>query len=444
MGSLSAGGASPDAIDMADDAALLERIQHDSFRFFHEHVNPDNGLVADSTQPDSPCSIAAVGFALTAYPVAVERGWMTRDDALTLTLATLRFFDVGNAGGASPDLAYNGFFFHFLDMRTGKRAWKCEVSVIDTALLVAGMLFAARYFERASEAENEVGQRVQAIYRRIDWRWMQNGGDAFALAWTPERGFMRKRWVGYSEGLILYVLALGAPAHAVDPAAYAMWLSGYRWKTIYGRSYVYAGPLFIHQFSHLWIDFRGIRDAYMREKDLDYFENSQRATCVHQEYARRNPHAFRGYHGECWGLTASDGPGPLNKSINGRARTFFGYRARGAPFGPDDGTVAPWAAIASLPFAPDVVMPTIRYLARETYDAENAFGFYASFNPTLHRRKGDLGWLSPWHYGLNQGPIVLMIENFRNEFVWRLMRDCPPIRRGLTRAGFSDGWLAQT
>ncbi|MDQ2915716.1 MAG: hypothetical protein M3R40_00895 [Pseudomonadota bacterium] len=429
-------------VDTDDDAALLERIQRDSFRFFREYVNGDNGLVADSSQQDSPCSIAVVGFALSSYPVAVEHGWMTRSDALALTLAALRFFDAADQGRAPGNITHHGFFFHFLHMTTGERMWDSELSVIDTALLLAGMLFAARYFSRADAAENEVGQRALAIYSRVDWRWMQNGGDAFALAWTPERGFNRRRWVGYNEALVLYVLALGSPTHAIESAAYAEWLSGYRWKRVYGQSYVYAGPLFIHQFSHLWIDFRGIQDTYMAAKDMDYFENSRRATLVHQEYAKRNPKAFRNYHGRCWGLTASDGPGPLCKRIHGHPRKFFGYRARGAPYGPDDGTVAPWASLASLPFAPELVMPTIRYLAAQTYDADNSFGFYASFNPTLHERSDDMGWVSPGHFGLNQGPIVLMIENYRNEFIWRLMRDCPYIRRGLERARFSGGWLA--
>lgn len=424
-----------------DDAALLETVQRESFRFFCVYARSDNGLVADSSQKDSPCSIAAVGFALSAYPVAVEHGWMTRDEALARTLAALRFFDVAQQDGALNQTGYKGFFFHFLHMSTGERVWESEVSVIDTALLIAGMLFAARYFGRANAAENEVGQRALAIYSRVDWPWMQNGGAAFALAWTPERGFARQRWIGYSEALVMYVLALGSPTHAVGADAYRDWLSGYRWKRIYGQSYVYAGPLFIHQFSHMWIDFRGIRDAYMRAKDMDYFENSRRATVVHQEYAKRNPKHFSDYHGLCWGLTASDGPGPMHKRIHGRERKFLGYRARGAPYGPDDGTVAPWASIASLPFAPKLVIPTIRYLAEQTQDPDNTFGFTASFNPTLHSRSGDVGWLSQWHYGLNQGPIVLMIENHENEFIWRLMRDCPYIRRGLTRAGFVGGWL---
>ncbi len=428
-------------LDACSDDDLLEKIQYDSFHFFHIFACRENGLVPDSNKEGSACSTAAVGFALSSYPVAVERGWISRGEALALTLAALRFFDTTEKGDTPRRIGHKGFFFHFLDMVSGERVNDCELSVIDTALLLAGMLFSARYFDGVDAKEEEVRRRALAIYSRVDWRWMQNGGAALALAWTPEKGFSRYRWIGYCEALVLYVLALGSPTHAVEPQAYSAWLSGYRWKRVYGYSYVYAGPLFIHQFSHIWIDFRDLRDAYMAEKGLDYFENSRRATCVHREYARRNPHHFDSYHGSCWGLTASNGPGPLVRRIHGRERKFFGYRARGAPYGPDDGTVSPWAAIASLPFAPELVLPTTRYLATRTYDTNSSFGFYSSFNPTLKKDGKGVGWLSSSRYSLNQGPIVLMIENYRSEFVWRLMRECPFIRQGLLRAGFSGGWL---
>ncbi|HET6545402.1 MAG TPA: glucoamylase family protein [Rhodanobacteraceae bacterium] len=423
------------------DEALLDRVQKDSFRFFADRFNPVNGLVCDSTEPDKPSSIAVVGFALSCYPVAVERGWMTRSEAIARTLAALRFFHDADQSGAAGGVGYKGFFYHFLDMQSGCRAWRSELSTIDTALLVAGMLTAARYFTGSAEAEREIGALARAIYERIDWRWAQNGGAAVSMGWTPERGFIRWRWIGYAEALILYALALGSPSHPVGPAAYAGWLAGYRWKRIYDFAHVYAGPLFIHQFSHIWIDFRRIADAYMAPRQIDYFENSRRATYVQYEYGRRNPKQFKDYHGKCWGWTASDGPGWQIRTVHERTRRFFGYRARGAPFGPDDGTVAPWASLASLPFAPELVVPTIRYLTDETLNPHHPFGFYASFNPTFHAKPGDPGWISQWHFGLNQGPIVLMIENYRNGLIWRLMRECEPIVRGLRRAGFRGGWL---
>ncbi len=422
--------------------ALVERVQRDSFRFFRDHVNPANGLVRDSTQPHTPSSIAAVGLALTCYPIAVRHGWMPRAEALARTLAALRFFSGADQSGSPGSTGYQGFFFHFLDMHTGARAWASELSTIDTALLVAGMLFAARFFDADSDEEREVRSTAFAIYERIDWAWAQNDGAALSLGWTPERGFLRFRWIGYSEALLMYALALGSATHPASADAYEQWLSGYRWKRIYGFEHVYAGPLFIHQFSHIWIDFRGILDSYMARRGIDYFENSRRATCVQREYAVRNPRHWENYHGECWGLTATNGPGPLhNVLVNGRRRNFFGYRARGAPFGPDDGTVAPWASVASLPFAPEVVLPTIKYLADRAHAHHGGFGFYCSFNPTWHATPGDAGWTFPYHLGLNQGPIVAMIENYRDGLVWNLMRECEPLVRGLRRAGFKGGWL---
>ena len=432
----------PDVRDRSDDA-LLDKIQEDSFRYFSESCNTANGLIRDSTQPGNPCSIAVVGFALSTYCVAVERQWMTRDEAIARTLAAMRFFDRADQSGAVHGVGYRGFFYHFLHMDTGARAWDSELSTIDTALLVVGMLTAAEYFGGDAASEREIRDTAQAIYERVDWAWACNGEATITMGWTPEQEFQEWRWKGYNEALLLYTLALGSPTHPVGKETYAQWLSTYRWRTAYEFSYVYAGPLFIHQFSHVWIDFRDIRDAYMAKRDLDYFENSRRATYVHCRYAEDNPRNFKDYDGRCWGLTACDGPGPLTLEVNGRERTFFGYRARGAPDGPDDGTVAPWAAIASLPFAPELVIPTIRYLAETSYDKTSGYGFTCSFNPTLHKSAGDRGWMSPWHFGLHQGPIVLMIENYRSDFVWRLMRRCPAIAAGLRGAGFSGGWLTQ-
>jgi hypothetical protein len=425
----------------ASDQALLDRIQRDSFQYFVEQRHPGNGLIPDSTKPHAPCSIAAVGFGLSSYPVAVDRGWLTRAAARKLVLAVLRFFHGADPSGAADGVGYKGFFYHFLDMQTGRRAGKCELSTIDTELLVAGMLTCAQYFGGKHREEVEIRSKARAIYGRIDWHWAEHGGTGVSMGWRPERGFLRSRWVGYNESLILYVLALGSPTHPVEPAVYAHWLSGYRWKTLYGLAHVYVGPLFIHQFSHLWIDFRNIQDSYMADKGIDYFENSRRATYMQHEYAKRNPRGFESYHGTCWGVTASHGPGPATRMVHGKRRKFHGYVARGVPFGPDDGTVAPWASLASLPFAPELVVPTLRYLVEQTENPRNNFGFYASFNPSFHEQRGDIGWTSPWHYGLNQGPIVLMLENYRNGLIWRLMRGCEPVVRGLRRAGFHGGWL---
>jgi hypothetical protein len=328
-------------------------------------------------------------------------------------------------------------------MQSGRRVWNCELSTVDSAFLVAGALTAAAYFDRDSEAEHEIRTLADELYRRADWQWAQNGGASVTHGWKPERGFLKYRWEGYDEALLLYVLGLGSPTHPLPDASYAAWLSTYAWKKFYDCEFVYAGPLFIHQLSHVWIDFRGIQDKYMRNKGLDYFENSRRATCMQQRYAIQNPQEFAGYSECCWGITASDGPGPSTKTIDGVKRVFFGYEARGAPNGPDDGTLSPWAVIASLPFAPEIVLPTIRYFVNDIHlEQSEPYCFKASFNPSYPVKSGrEVGWVSPCNYGLNQGPIVLMIENHRSGLLWRLMRQCPYIVAGLRRAGFSGGWL---
>ncbi|CAN7691762.1 hypothetical protein LJR234_005808 [Mesorhizobium amorphae] len=421
---------------------LLSDTQRLSFDYFLNEANPDNGLVADRNTPASPASIAAVGLALSAYPVGVERGFMTRRAAAARTLATLRFFWNAPQGPEPDATGYKGFYYHFLDMQTGRRVWKCELSTVDTALLLAGMLAAGAYFDADDESELEIRRLADALYRRADWRWAQNGGATVTHGWRPEKGFLRYRWQGYDEAVILYVLGLGSPTHPLPPESYASWLSTYKWKKIYGRELVYAGPLFIHQFSHIWIDFRGIRDAFMRSHGSDYFENSRQATHLQRDYAIRNPKGFSGYGENCWGITASDGPGPTKRQKTVGGRRFYSYLARGAPFGPDDGTLSPWAAITSLPFAPEIVLPALRHFHEIDLHEGNPYGFTASFNPTIAAADGrSCGWVSPDHVGINQGPIALMIENYRSDFLWRLMRRVPAIAAGLRRAGFSGGWL---
>lgn len=424
------------------NAALLSNTQRLSFDYFLNEANPANGLVADRNTPGSPASIAAVGLALSAYPVGVERGFMTRAAAAARTLATLRFFWNAPHGPEPDATGYNGFYYHFLDMKTGCRVWKCELSTVDTALLLGGMLAAGAYFDAEDESELEIRRLADALYRRADWRWAQNGGATVTHGWRPEKGFLRYRWQGYDEAVILYVLGLGSPTHPLPPESYAAWLSTYKWKKIYGRELVYAGPLFVHQFSHIWIDFRGIRDAFMRNHGSDYFENSRQAAYLQRDYAVRNPKGFSGYGENCWGITASDGPGPTKRHMTLGGRRFFGYLARGAPFGPDDGTLSPWAAITSLPFAPEIVLPALRHFHEIDLHQGNPYGFTASFNPTIAAADGrPCGWVSPDHVGINQGPIALMIENYRSDFLWRLMRRVPAIAAGLRRAGFSGGWL---
>ena len=425
-----------------DQVELIQSLQSDAFQYFIHEIDANTGLVKDSTKEGWPSSIAAVGMALSAYPVGIERGFITRDEAIVRTLRILRFFASSEQSRSPTATGYKGFYYHFLDMETGKRAWQCELSTIDSALLFAGMLFAAQYFDRDSANEDEIRELAIEIYSRADWCWALNSGATLTHGWRPESGFLDYRWNGYDEALIAYVLGLGSATFPLPAESFDAHTSKYEWKEVYDYEYLFAAPLFAHQFSHIWIDFRGIQDRCMRDRGLDYFENSCRATYLQREYAKRNPREFKGYSEVCWGLTACEGPGPAELMVDGRERVFFDYLARGVPDGPDDGTVAPWAVVASLPFAPELVIPTLKHFDEIEVGAEHPYGLEATFNPTFpDAQDRDCGWLSPWHFGINQGPIVLMIENAKSDLVWQLMRQSPYVVDGLRRAGFTGGWL---
>lgn len=423
--------------------AELELLQRQAFDYFLYETSAANGLVSDKTAPNWPASIAATGLALASYPVGVERGLMSRTAAVERTLKTLRFF-WNSPQGPEPDATgYRGFYYHFLDMQTGRRASQSELSTVDSAFLLAGALTAGVYFDAKTADEQEIRTLADKLYQRTDWQWAQNGEDTVTHGWKPESGFIRYRWEGYDEALLLYILGLGSPTYPLPENSYAAWVSTYEWKRCYDFEYLYAGPIFTHQLSHIWIDFRGIQDAFMGAKGIDYFENSRRATYVQQQYAIENPLQFVGYKDCCWGISASDGPGPDCVKVGGIVRHFYDYVGRGAPYGPDDGTLAPWAVVASLPFAPEIVLPVIDHFIHQLRlkDA-NRYGFKATFNQTYPRTSGkSCGWESPWHYGLNQGPIVLMIENYRTGLLWQWMRQSPVLITGLRRADFSGGWL---
>ena len=426
------------------DEAMLDGLQRAAFDYFPQHTNPNNGLVADTTRAGSPSSIAVVGFALSAYPVAVERGWMERDVAVQRCLAALRFFWTSDQSGDADASGHRGFYFHFLDMRSGARMWQSELSLIDTALLLAGMLTAAAYFKAETKAEIELRELAEALYRRVDWRWAQRDGSCVVHGWKPECGFLNYGWEGYSEAILLYVLGLGSPTHALTADSFEAWTVTYQWENLYGHEFLYAGPLFIHQFSHAWIDFRGIRDRFMREKRCDYFENSRRAAYVQREYAIRNPHSFKGYAQDCWGLSAGEGPSAPPRLVAGRRQAFYGYAARGAPYGPDDGTIAASATLATLVFAPEIALPAVRtlyaQLPRSQGNGKGGALRASGFNATVEEG-GRYGWLSEGEFGLDQGLIVLLIENYRSGLLWRLSRGCAYVQTGLRRAGFRGGWL---
>ncbi|CAN5387147.1 glucoamylase family protein [soil metagenome] len=426
------------------DEDMLDKLQRETFDYFLNEVNPVTGLVADKTAPGFPSSIAVTGMAITAYIIGIEKKMLSRKNAIARILKILRFFYHSQQGSHASATGYKGFYYHFLKMNNGEREWNCELSTIDTTLLIAGALCAAAYFKNTNKEEAEIRDLADKLYRRIDWQWALNKGETICHGWKPRSGFLPYRWdEHYSEAMIMYILALGSPTFPIQQAGYKKWTDSFNITTVYDTGYLYAGPLFIHQFSHMWIDFRGIQDAFTKKAGFDYFENSRRATYIHRQYAIENKLQFEDYGAFCWGLTASDGPGKKKLKIDGKQRVFYNYIARGAPYGPDDGTVSPWAVVASLPFAPEIVIGTIRHATEKLkLKPHKLYGFDASFNPTfVENIANPHGWVSPWKFGLNQGPVVIMIENYFSGLIWNCMKQCPYVIKGLQVAGFSGGWL---
>jgi hypothetical protein len=436
-------------------SALLDDLEQRTFRWFWDLGNPANGLVPDRWPSKSFCSIAAVGFALNAYAIGAERVWITRGEARDRTLATLRFFANAPQGKAASGMTgYRGFFYHFIDLEHGRRFETVELSSIDTVLLLAGMLFAGSYYDRDDPAEAEIRSLAQAINARVDWDWMYGRGPLIAMGWTPEHGFLESQWDRFNESTLLYLLALGSPTHPVDPRVWTRWTENFRysWGDHWGERHLAFPPLFGHQYSHVWVDFRGIRDPWLKAHDLDLFENSRRATRAQRNYAIANPGGWAAYGPDCWGLTACDGPGDFTAVIGGRKRQFFSYSARG-PDQRDDGTLAPTAMAASIAFEPQVVLEGLSAMTGRFGSAiYGQYGFFDSFNPTLtaapsgggiqHGRLAPgTGWVDVDYLGIDQGPIVAMIANHRDRLIWRAMRRSPPLVAGLKRAGFTGGWL---
>ncbi|HRJ62953.1 glucoamylase family protein [Brevundimonas sp. UBA2416] len=436
----------------------INELQERTFRWFTHVTNRANGLTPDRWPTESFSSVAAVGFALTCWPIGVERGWISREEARERTLTTIRFFhDLPQGPEATGVGGYKGFFYHFLDMQTGHRFGRTELSTVDTALLVAGMLFCARWFDGDHAEEAEIRRLAQAVYDRIEWDWVMVRPNRISMGWHPETGFIEADWHVYNEGMLVLLLAIGSATHPVPTTVWDEWCSVYdrSWTDRWSPAHLHFGPMFGHQYSHMFIDFRGIRDAWMRARaaeigDFDYFQNSVRGVEAQQKYAIANPQGWAGYSADVWGLTACDGPGDFSQVIDGREREFFSYSARG-PGERDDGTIAPTAAMASMPFAPAAVTACLKAMkARYGAAIYTEFGFLDSFNPTLTQTDQTLlhgrivpgvGWVDGDYLGIDQGPIVIQIENNRSDVVWRRMRGEPNLTRGLKRAGFTGGWL---
>jgi hypothetical protein len=440
------------ALTPAQDA-FLDTLSRRSFDYFWELTDPNTGLTPDRAPTQSFSSIAAIGFALTAYPVGVEHRWITRDAARERVLTTLRFLWHLPQGDAPSGVGgFHGFFYHFLNPGSGTRFQQVELSTIDTSILMLGALFSGQYFTGSDPGEVEIRALADSLYRRVDWTWIQPRPPLVSMGWTPEEGFHTYDWKGYDEAMLLYVLALGSPTHPIDAAAWPAWTASYKWGTFEGREQVGFAPLFGHQYSQAWIDFRGIQDAYMRAHGLDYFENSRRATLSQRDYAIANPMHWKGYDSLSWGLSASDGPADVTLDFNGQPRRFQTYSARGASHTEvrDDGTIAPHAAAGSIAFAPEVVVPTLMAIRSRLGDnIFSRYGFLDAYNESFTfggaAQQGRIvpgqGWFDTDYIGIDVGPTLLMTENLRTGLIWKLMRKEPSIRRGLLRAGFSGGWL---
>jgi hypothetical protein len=395
------------------DREFLEDLSRRSFRYFREQADPRTGLVLDRARADgSPhdethrnvASIAATGFGLTALCIGAERRWMDPRDARERVRATLRFF-------AERAPHERGWFYHWMDSATGERRWQSEVSTIDTALLLAGVLTARKYFE----GDAEIARLATRIYERVDFTWMLNGHPGLlSHGWKPESGFIPYRWDTYSEETILYLLAIGSPTRPIPARSWLAWKR--ELVTYAGYTYLSgAPPLFIHQYSHAWVDYRNRRES--SPPYIDYFDNSIRATRAHRAFCLDLAKDFPGYSPNLWGITASD--------------SAKGYVAWGGPPRDPaiDGTVVPCAAGGSLMFTPDITLPALRYMREKFGDRiYGKFGFVDAFNP-------NTGWVGPDCIGINVGITLLSAENLRTGNVWRWFMRNPEILAALDRAG---------
>ena len=428
-----------------DQAAVLDSIQYAGFRYFWYTANPVNGLCPDRSAAGSVCSTASTGFGLSAICVGVDHGWITRDQGRQRVLVTLQTFWNGPQGpGTSGIIGYKGLYYHWLDMTTGLRRvdWNAELSTIDTALLFAGIMHAREYFDDSTDVtEGVIRALADSITQRADWNFMRNGSAGLQMGWNPSSGFSTfGKWVGYNEAMIMYVMAIGSPTHPIPASDWNTWTGGYSFSSYYTQvgSYVRFAPLFGHQYSQCWLDLRQVQDAYIRSKGITYWENSRRATLTQLDYGRQyaipaieNYYHF-GYSDSLWGWTACDGPTSY--------APYYGYYARGNPGGPDDGTIAPTAAISSIAFAPDSVWGCIRNMLNlrnqgivggRATPLWYSYGFTDAFNPEKY----------PWYdsdvIGIDQGPEVLMIENHLTDGVWSQFMRHPDIQNGLALAGFT-------
>lgn len=374
--------------------------------FFLDHTDVSTGLTRDRAPADgsvsqAPASIAASGFALSAWCIGADRGWITRDEARGRVLTTLRFADEHVA-------RERGWFYHFIDHDTGARHWSCEASTIDTALFLQGAVLAREYF-----GDPEVRGLVDRIYARIDWRWALDGGRTLRHGWTPERGFLAARWDNYSELMGLYLLGIGAPSGALPAESWSAWSRG-KVAVQGNHAFISCPPLFTHQYAHAWFDFRGVHDGL-----ADYWANSVSVTLAQREWCAALSNRFSRWSPELWGLTASD--------------SAKGYIDWGGPYKSAerlDGTLVPCAPAGSLPFAPRECLAALQAMRLAGGPALwGRYGFADAFNP-------QNGWVAPDVIAIDVGISLLMAENLRSGFVWKHFMRAPEVRRAMTVAGF--------
>lgn len=432
---------SKDAIVLYSRQDLKKR----TFNYFWETADTTNFQIPDRYPTLTFSSIAATGFGLSSYLVGIENKYITRQEGAHRVLNTLEHLWHLPQGPDSTGVSgYKGFFYHFLTLDQATRFKNVELSSIDTGLLMAGVLSCMSYFDGDDPAETRIRSVADSLYRRVDWNWMMKSNGIMSMGWHPEKGFIDSQWSGYNEAMVLIIMAMGSPTHPIHDDAWSKWCATYVRDTFYGRQNVQFDPLFGHQYSHIWIDYRGIRDSFMRACGDDYFINSTKATLSNRAYCISNPLNWKGYGPDCWGLTACDGPAHTLKQIDGLTRQFYDYRARGAASiqTVDDGTIAPTAAGGSFAFTPSESEACLSHMWN-TWNNRlvGEYGFKDAFNLTYRDEKNPDGWFDPDYLGIDQGPILLMIQNHESGLIWEVMKKNPYIVSGLKKAGFTGGWL---
>ncbi|MFA5163992.1 MAG: glucoamylase family protein [Candidatus Omnitrophota bacterium] len=382
---------------------FVDKIEKDTFRYFWENADPDTGLIADNASAGAPCSIAATGFGLAVICIGHSRGWITYDEAYNRVFRTLKTF-------RNTLKNEHGFYYHFVDMKTGRRVWKSELSSIDSAIFFAGALFAAQYFKGT-----ELERLANSLYLRADWKWMTNGTSLLCMGWTPENGFLGSYWDWYNEGLIAYILAIGSPTYPIPAECWKAWRKPVGEYGGYKVVYSFFGSLFTYQFAHAWVDFRNIED-----NGINYWQNSINAVHANRKFCIDNARSHKGYGEDGWGLTAGDGPGG-----------YKGYGAMPAEKLIQDGTINPYGMAASMPFVPELSLKSLKKIYdRHGSSVYGEYGFKAGYNI-------DKNWFSSNYIGIDQGVTVLMIENYRTGMVWENFMRNQCVKSWMELCGFT-------